>query len=134
MTLSHPDFITKTSLQSPIILLSSLSQQFFTSLFLGIATSTINAKNIFPTSVIYPIQTVARDQEARESRKGWDCFHLYLLPQSTDSDTRDQNHWLLINRAQNIGAFQTVVSTNSNYFHTLLIPLENFTFPWKLVV
>ena len=38
-------------------------------------------KSIFPTSAIYPIHAVSRNQWARESCKNWHFFNLSLLPQ-----------------------------------------------------
>ena len=71
-----------------------------------------------------------------------------------ESDNRAYNHWLLIAQAQKIGVLQLVVSdenacngdgkpynspapippTYSHYFHTLLIPSQELTFPWKPTV
>ena len=63
-SLFHPYLLTKSSLQSPLTLPSSIPQQFFTFLFLHKTISRIYTKNIFPT--ISTIQAVSRDHEARE--------------------------------------------------------------------
>ena len=58
----RPNLFVKSSLQSPLTLPSSISQQFSTSLFLRIADPTTYIKSIFPTSVVYPIQAASRNQ------------------------------------------------------------------------
>ena len=51
-SLFHPYLFTKSSLQSPLTLHSSIPQQFFKFLFLRTTMPTIHTKNIFPTSAI----------------------------------------------------------------------------------
>ena len=65
-SLFHPDLVSKSYLQFPLTLPSSIPQQFCTSLFLRTTIPTIFTKNIFPISAIQPIQTVPREQGARD--------------------------------------------------------------------
>ena len=152
-SLFHPYWFTKSSLQFSLTLPSSIPQQFFTSLFLRTTIPTIYTKNIFPTSAFQPIQVAWRDQGAWESFEDWQSFNFFLFPQSMDSDNRGHYYWFPIAQAHKIGVLQVVVSdedacywngkpTNpaslipSNYFyyfHTLLIPLQELTFPSKIV-
>ena len=81
-SLFHIYFFTKSCLQSPLNLASSIPHQFFTSIFLGTTIPTIYTKNIFATSAVYPTKALSRDQGAQESCEDWHCFNLSLLPQS----------------------------------------------------
>ena len=89
-----------------------------------------------------------RDQRDMESCEEWHCFNLSLLPQRMDSDIRVHNHWFLILQVPKIGVLQVTSSggniwnrnskpsnppsliptTYCQYFHTLLIPSQEFTF------
>ena len=79
--------ILTISTNAPFLYTSSI----FAYLFLRKTIPTIYTKNIFPTLVIYPIQTASRDHGAKESCKDWHCFNLSFLPQSIDSDSRADN-------------------------------------------
>ena len=71
ISISQPYSFTKLSLQSPLTLPSSITQQFFISLFLRTTVATMYTKNVFPTSVISPIQAALRGQGSRESFEDW---------------------------------------------------------------
>ena len=62
-----PYFLTKSSLQSPVIFPSTIPQQFFTSIFFRITIPSVYIKNNFPISAIQPIQVASMDQEPWES-------------------------------------------------------------------
>ena len=110
----------KIILTTPLLTLSvSISQQFFTSLFLCTTIPTICIKNIFPTSTILPIQAASRDQGARESCEEWNCFNLFLLLQSMDSDNRAHN------QSQKTGVLQIIQSTFSRAL--ILLPLLSYS-------
>ena len=144
-SLFHHYFLTKSSLQSPLILLPSIPQQLFTSLFLRTTIPVIYTKNISPTPDIKQSQTPLKDQGAMESCEEWPRFNLSLLPQSMDSDSRVYNQWFLVAQAQKVGVLQVVVSDEDvcnwnskpsnppslipsllycHYFYTLLIPSQ----------
>ena len=70
----------------------------------------------------------------RECCEDWHCFNLSLLAQSMGSDNRAHNHWFFVAQTQTIGvlqAWQTILSTSTycHYFHILLIPRQELTFP-----
>ena len=73
-SLFHLYLFTKSCLQSPITLSSSILQWFCTPLFLHTTSPTIYTKKYFPTSAIEPIQGVSRDQEASKYCEDWHCF------------------------------------------------------------
>ena len=109
----------KIILTTPLLTLSvSISQQFFTSLFLCTTIPTICIKNIFPTSTILPIQAASRDQVARDSCEEWNCFNLFLLLQSMDSDNRAHN------QSQKTGVLQVWQIIQFTFSHALNL------FPW----
>ena len=87
-SLFHSYLFTKSSLQSPLTLPSSIAQQFFTSLFLCATIPTIYTKNVFSLSTTSSIQAAPRDQWARKSFEDWNCFNLSLLSQSLNSENR----------------------------------------------
>ena len=130
-----PLLFHKIILTTPLLTLpASISQQFFTSLFLCTTIPTTYIKNIFPTSTILPIQAASRDQGARESCEEWNCFNLFLLLQSMDSDNRAHN------QSQKTGVFsdhpihlfscpQTIAITFILYYYHH----QELTFPWKQV-
>ena len=122
-----PLLVPKSFLKSPLTLPSSIPQQFFTS-------QQSTTKNIFPTSAIYPIQAVSRNQGTRESCKDWHSFNFVLLPQSMDSDDRAHNYLFLIVLARKIGLLQVVVSDvdacnwNSNH------PVHPVSYPQPITI
>ena len=115
-----PLLFHKIILTTPLLTLpASISQEFFTSLFLCTTTPTIYIKNIFPTSTILPIQAASRDQGARESCEEWNCFNLFLLLQSMDTDNRAHN------QSQKTGVLQIIQSTFSRALK--LLPLLSYS-------
>ena len=124
-SLFHSYLFTKSSLQSPLTLPSSIAQQFFTSLFLCTTIPTIYTKNVFSMSTTSSIQAASRDQWARESFEEWYCFNLSLLSQSMNSESRAHNHWLFIVQTLKIGVlqvWQTIQSTLSQPIVLTFIP------------
>ena len=62
ISLFRPYLFIKSFLQFPLTLSSSIPQHCFTSLFLRTGILTVHIKSIFPTSAIYSIHAVSRDQ------------------------------------------------------------------------
>ena len=127
-------------------MLSSLQNRrffIFTTLIVHATASTISTR----------IPAAPRDQGTWEPSEDWHCFNLLLRPQRMGSDSRAHNHLFLIAKAQKIGLLQVIVcdedacyrnanwsnpsslipSSYCHYFHTLVIPSQELTFPWKPV-
>ena len=130
----------------------------FTSLVVH-TTPIISTKNAFLyfSQFSSPYSTLTCSQNhpykpTRESSEDWHSFNLSLIPQNVDCDNSAHNHWFLITQVQKIGVLQVAVSdedaSNTNgkpsnppslmpsnycyYFHTLLIPSQELTFPLEI--
>ena len=107
-SLSHSFLFTKSSIQSPLTLPFSISQQFSPPQF---CSQPPQKPEIFslPQSFIQ-FKLHHRYQGARESCDDQHCLDLSLLPQSMDSDNEVYDHWFLNAQFQKIGVMQVVVS------------------------
>ena len=119
-SLFHPYLFIKSSLQSPLILLSYITQEFFTSFFLRKIIPTIYNKNIFPIWNILPIQAASRYQEIMEYCEDWQCLiSPFFLKVWTVIATLTYNHWFFITQTQKIDTLQVWQTIKSSFSHTL---------------
>ena len=143
-SLFHLYFLTKSSLQSPHVLL--LSHIIFSPPYFCVQPSHQSTPTIF--SLPQPFSQFRMRQRMKELWSLWKIFNLSLLLQSMDSDNWARNQWFLIAQAQKIGVLQVLVSaedacnwngkpskppslilsTYCHYFYTLLIPSQELEF------
>ena len=137
--LFHPYFFTKSSLQYPLTFPSSIPQQFSTSLFLHTPNPIIYTKNIFSTSVILPIYSASMHQGVvrglvRSETILISSFFLKVWKVITGLTITDS---LLLRLRKLVYCWcgkplnptSLIPSNYCHYFHILLIPPEELTFP-----
>ena len=120
-SLFYSYFFRRSSLQSPLTLSSSITQQFFTSLFLRTIMPTIFTKTVFSTSNIQPIQ--AADLTV---------FNHSLVPQNMDNHNRGLTITDYISLT--ISVFQAVVSNEDACNRTVNHSIHLLTYTQRLVI
>ena len=134
--------VQKSSLQSPLTLPSSIPQQFPTSFFLRTTISTSYTKNIFPISTNLPIHTKGPEVRNLGSllRTGTvliSPFFVWTVKTGlTITDSLLLRLWILVyfRSGKPSNPPSLIPSDYCHYFHTLIIPPQELTFPWKTLL